>query len=129
MASLYQPSLWSSSRTPITTEGHLATTTVIALKGASGASYDFEVYTWGTDFKPLAAVYTVLRLRADGLYDVIYIGQTGNLSERFDDHHKAWCFNRNGKTHIGIHLESTEKNRLFIEQDLVAYYQPPCNGN
>jgi hypothetical protein len=107
-------------------EGQLATDT-ITMEGRSGAKYQFQVFPWGTDFKPLGAVYSVLKHRTDGRYDVIYIGQTGDLSERFDDHHQAACFTRNGKTHIGVHLESSEQRRLAIEQDLIANYNPPCN--
>lgn len=106
----------------------MATTTVIALTGASGTTYDFEVYRWGTNFNPIGAVYAVLKLRTDGRYEVIYIGQTGDLSERFDNHHKARCFNLHGRTHVGVHRESAERRRLLIEKDLGDNYQPPCNG-
>ena len=107
-------------------EGQLATDT-ITMEGRSGAKYQFQVFPWGTDFKPLGVVYSVLKHRTDGRYDVIYIGQTGDLSERFDDHHKAACFTWNGRTHVGVHLESSEQRQLAIEQDLIANYNPPCN--
>lgn len=106
----------------------MATSTKIVLRGKSGNKYDFDVYRWGTEFKPLGGVYAVLKERSDGRFDVIYIGQTGDLSERFDDHHKAGCFSRHNKTHIGVHLCSSEQRRLVIERDLIANYQPPCNG-
>ena len=112
-------------QSPRYAEGHMADG--ITLQGRSGATYEFQVYPWGTDFKPLGAVYAVLKLRTDRRYDVIYIGETGDLSERFDSHHKAWCFDRNGKTHIGVHLESSQSRRRVIEQDLIANYTPPCN--
>ena len=107
-------------------EGQLAAES-ITMEGRSGAKYDFQIYQWGTAFKPLGAVYAVLKRRADGRYDVIYVGQTGDLSERFDNHHRAACFTLNGKTHIGVHLESSEQRRLAIEKDLIAYYGPSCN--
>ncbi|MCK5232542.1 MAG: GIY-YIG nuclease family protein [Desulfobulbaceae bacterium] len=62
-----------------------------------------------------------------GRYTILYVGQTGDLSERFDDHHKGACFNRNGSTHIGIKPESVEKTRLAIETDLARNYNPVCN--
>jgi len=99
----------------------------ITMQGASGASYNFDVYRWGTSFKPLGAVYSVLKKNSDARYSVLYIGQTGNLDERFDSHHRAACFTRNGKTHIGIHLESGEQTRLRKERDLIDNYNPPCN--
>ena len=101
--------------------------TTVTLKGASGRSYDFDVYPWNTSFKDVGAVYVILKKNGTN-FSVIYIGQTGDLSERFDNHHKRLCFDRNGKTHIGIHLESVETRRLDIETDLVRNYSPACNG-
>ena len=74
----------------------------ITAKGASGTSYSFDVYPWSTNFNAVGAVYLVLKKGSDGKYTILYVGQTGDLSERFDDHHKGTCFNRNGRTHIGI---------------------------
>ncbi len=107
-------------------EGQVATDTIM-MEGRSGAKHEFQVFSWGTDFKPLGAVYVVLKRRTDGRYDVIYIGETGDLSERFDNHHQTACFTRNGKTHIGVHLESSEQRRRAIESDLIANYNTPCN--
>lgn len=106
----------------------MAKVDTIAAKGASGTSYSFDVYLWGTNFKALGAVYLVLKKSSDGKYTILYVGQTGDLGERFDDHHKGACFNRNGRTHIGIKPESVEKTRLAIETDLVRNYNPVCNG-
>ena len=105
-----------------------ATSSAVILEGRSSAKYEFHVYPWGTDFKPLGAVYTVLKLRPDRRYDVIYVGETGDLSERFDNHHKAWCFDRDRRSHIGVRQDPSERSRLTIEADLVANHQPPCNG-
>jgi hypothetical protein len=99
----------------------------VTLTGVSGRSYNFEVFPWGTQFNRVGAVYTVLRRRPEGNYDILYIGETGDLSERFDDHHKQACFNRNGKTHLGVRPEPSESGRLAIETDLVRNYKTPCN--
>lgn len=101
--------------------------TTITLVGRSGAKYSFHLYPWGTDFKAVGGVYAVLRHDADG-YAVTYVGETGDLSERFDNHHKATCFDRYRKTHIAARVEGSEPQRLAIEQDLIAGYNPPCNG-
>lgn len=100
--------------------------TTITLKGVSGSTYEFDVYPWGTSFKPVGAVYTVLK-QPPSNFTILYIGQTGDLSTRFNDHHKQACFDQNGKTHIGIHLESTESRRLVIEADLLTNYSLVCN--
>lgn len=100
----------------------------VTVEGISGTQYEFDVYLWGTQFKPVGAVYIVLKKKPTGNYDLLYVGQTGDLSERFDNHHKKPCFDRNGKTHIGVRVESSEKRRLSIEADLTAKYKPVCNG-
>ena len=101
----------------------------LTVRGASGATYDFWVYLWGQQFKAVGGVYLVLKRQAvNGNYGLLYIGQTGDLSERFDNHHKKPCFDRNGKTHIAARVESSEQRRLNIEADLVQNYQPNCNG-
>lgn len=98
----------------------------ITLKGRSGAMYQFSLYPWGTPFTTVGGVYAVLRRDPDG-YAVIYVGQTGNLSERFDAHHRAACFDRHRKSHIAVLAEGSEQRRLTIEKDLINGYNPPCN--
>lgn len=99
----------------------------VSLTGASGHSYNFEVFPWQTQFNRVGAVYCVLKRKPEGNYTILYIGHTGDLSTRFDDHHKQLCFDRNRKTHIGIHPEPTESRRLAIERDLLGNYNPLCN--
>lgn len=105
----------------------MAKVETVTAAGASGSNYSFDVYPWGTAFRPLGAVYLVLRRNANGRYDILYVGQTGDLSERFDQHHKQGCFDRNQRTHIGILLEGNELRRLAIERDLLGNYQTVCN--
>ncbi|MCZ6804095.1 MAG: GIY-YIG nuclease family protein [Proteobacteria bacterium] len=101
--------------------------TTIKLTGRIGGDYDFDVYAWNTSFQSLGAVYVVLRKRYATNFSVLYIGQTGDLSRRFDDHHQQSCFDRNGKTHIGIHPKPTETKRFEIESDLLGNYTTMCN--
>jgi len=103
-------------------------TPTISLRGRIGHSYQFEIYPWDTSFKPLGAVYVPMRLENSGTYTILYVGQTSDLSERFDEHHKKWCFNQYAKSHIAVLLQSSEAKRLAIEADLVASYNPVCNG-
>jgi hypothetical protein len=60
-------------------------------------------------------------------HQFIYIGQTEDYSTRFDDHHKAGCFARNGATCICTLLEDDEDIRFAIETDLIRQFAPPCN--
>lgn len=103
----------------------------LTLKGASRKKYDFNVYPIGTTFARVAAVYAVTNRtrQPDGGYrhKVIYIGQTGNLPERFDDHHKAACFQRHSANCICVHRDGNERSRRVKESDLIKGYDPPCN--
>ena len=99
----------------------------VTVTGSSGAQYSFKVYPWDTQFKAVGAVYLVLR-KGNPNFDLLYVGQTEDLSSRFDDHHKQPCFDRKGRTHIAILVESSEAQQLRIESDLVTKYQPSCNG-
>lgn len=99
----------------------------IRVQGASGTTYPFTVFPWGTPFQRFGAVYLVLRQQS-GNYGILYVGQTGDMSERFDDHHKEHCFRRNGRTHIGVLAEPSKQRCLAIEQDLIAAYDTACNG-
>lgn len=100
--------------------------------GESGTVYEFNVYPIDTDFKAMGAVYffTVRLKKGDGHTHAakIYVGQTGDLSTRFDDHHKMPCIEREGATCICILAEKSEEARLEIESDLIAAYNPKCNG-
>jgi hypothetical protein len=103
-----------------------ATAETIQAYGISGVCYTFWLYPWGTQFKPVGGVYLVLRVSAGTTY-VVYVGQTGDLSERFDNHHKRSCFDRNAKTHLAVLMEGVEARRHRLEQDLIGKYTPPCN--
>jgi hypothetical protein len=104
---------------------HQATVTI---RGASGAVYPLNVHPWGTAFQSFGAAYSVRQKRLDGRHDILYIGQTSDVSERFDDHHKDWCFRAHGRTHIGVHAEPSEARRQVIGTDLIRGNSTPCNG-
>ena len=110
----------------------------VVVEGGSGKRYEFDVYPWndldvprGTVFAPVGAGYLVLRktdrMLAGYDYEVLYVGQTANLTGRFDEHHKQACFDRNSRTHIGVFQCNTERERLAIEADLLNRYKTVCN--
>jgi predicted site-specific integrase-resolvase len=59
----------------------------------------------------------------------IYVGQTEDLSTRFDNHHKEACFDKHNKNCVCVHGEEDEDTRLEIEKDLIDKYDPPCNAD
>ena len=102
----------------------------LALKGDSGQTYEFNVYSYDTKFKAVGAVYGITRRTlSGGNYDhtTIYIGETGDLSTRFDDHHKESCFTEHNANCKCTHPDENEDSRLKKEADLINNYIPPCN--
>jgi predicted GIY-YIG superfamily endonuclease len=104
----------------------------LGLIGASGTRYTFYVFPMNTQFKQSGGVYAVTRSTGTSgqgqTHHIVYIGQTGDLSERFDAHHKADCFRKQGSTHLCAMVDPNEESRLAIEADLIAAYNPLCNG-
>ena len=105
----------------------------ITFAGESGQKYLFEIHDLDTEFIALPAVYVITRryLSSPGKHkhQVIYVGQTEDLSERFDDHHKADCFTSASATSICITIQTDARVRLAIERDLCGKYpNAPCQG-
>ncbi len=99
--------------------------------GKSGSVYTFAAYPAGTTFNDVGAVYFVTKRSPDGQggysHKRIYVGQTIDLSTRFDSHHRQDCFEREGANCICVYVESDEEKQLLIEKDLRVAYDPPCN--
>jgi hypothetical protein len=108
------------------------TPATLELTGASGKKYTFHIFAYGTEFKPAGGIYafTLATQKPAGgfTHSILYIGQTGDLSQRFDDHHKEDCFTRRGANRHCAMVVENEETRLAIEADLIAAYNPPCNG-
>ncbi len=95
-----------------------------------------------SDWKPPcgAGIYAIYATRAVQTilgpnYKLVYIGQSGNMSERgFSSHKKRDCWiskaGSEDKLLVATHLmpNSTEDERLAIEQEIIKAYMPPCNG-
>lgn len=103
-------------------------TKTILWTGKSGAQYKYWIYKLPPDFKAQPGNYVFAKETKPGSWAPVYIGQTNDLSERFDDHHQAGCIRRNGATHIHVHLNKSKQARLDEESDLIARWNPPCNG-
>lgn len=101
----------------------------IELTGVSRNQYTYWVYPIDASFNPAPGNYALARLNPNRTYTLLYIGQTADLSERFDNHHKMPCVKANGGTHLAAHVNSAgQQARLTEEQDLIAKYHPACNG-
>lgn len=104
----------------------------ITIKGASGSSYEFTAYPSDTLFKAVAAVYVVSKRTrkkdGGGSHEFLYVGETGDLSTRFNDHHKQGCFDRRAANCVCVFPRSDEDGRLKIENDILTNGSVwPCN--
>lgn len=107
----------------------LSTTT---LKGASGETYKFDVYSWETIFRHgLAGVYFIAKRYklGDGQFtlDPIYIGELADLSVLFGFHKKQSCFQKHGANCRCIYVCSDSEQRKEIVEDLIEENEPYCN--
>jgi len=100
----------------------------ITWRGKSGREYKYLIYRIDAAFEAVAGNYVFAEETSPGLFMPIYIGQTGDLSERFDKHHAMPCIKRNRAAFIHVHVnDGGEQARLKEEADLIARWDPPCN--
>ena len=104
------------------------TTQTVNWPGQSGKLYTYQVYPIETKFESVPGNYIFAKL-VNGRWSPIYIGETGDLSERFDNHHAMPCIKRNVATHIQAHRDDGGvTTRRAEERDLVLNFKPTCNG-
>jgi predicted GIY-YIG superfamily endonuclease len=96
--------------------------------GKSGEKYRYWISPLGAPMKQEPGNYVFARETENGSFVPIYIGQTSDLSERFDDHHKMPCIRQHKATHMHTHTSSaSEKGRKAEEADLIERWNPACN--
>lgn len=112
--------------------------TTITIKGMSGTSYIFNVYGFSRfsdlkdAFKSIPALYAFTRRFPNSAssytHDLVYVGETDDLSTRFDNHHKQDCIVKSNANCICIHsFQGTELERLAAETDILNSFDLPCN--
>lgn len=106
----------------------MASIGMITFVGKSGTKYDFKYYDFSGEWNNVAGIYVV------GKYDKtanqispLYVGETDNLQERFSNHHKQDCFDKNKANVLCWLGEKVSKTRLTIETDLIESLKPSCN--
>src|ERR1700733_9820618 len=97
----------------------------ITLTGKSGTKYEFTIYPRSQEFNAVGVIYVMAKKANDTTYNIIYIGQTGDASQRPFNHHRKDCFDRHGADHVFIRAEADKQKRLDIETDLIRAYDPP----
>lgn len=109
----------------------MARIATITLTGKSGTKYGFNVYPRSNEFNAVGAVYFMTKRVEDqqgkGTHTWVYVGETGDLSDRPLNHERKPCFDKNGANCLLIYAEKNRDTRLKIEVDLRNAYNPPCN--
>ena len=112
------------------------TGTKLTLGGASGKQYIFDLFSFERfselkdAFRARPAVYVFTRRSrsVDGFtHDLVYLGKTENLSNRFIGHHKEQCVMAHHANCIGLYGVANNEDLLDIEADILATYDFPCN--
>ncbi len=103
--------------------------------GRSNASYTFEVYLIGQEFRPVAGVYvlaTVVPVTGGVYVKPLYVGETQSFYDRLnanarnhDGFKRALAL---GATHVAVRGCNDVRERLAIETDLRHGLNPPCNA-
>jgi len=97
-------------------------------EGQSGEKYKYYIYELDATRDAVPANYIFAKGTKPKYYVPIYIGETGDISERFDYHHKIACIRREGVTCVHTHKSSEDKEvRCAEEADPVNRWKPPCN--
>jgi len=110
----------------------MAKIAIMTLTGKSGTKYEFNVYPRTDTFNAIGAVYFMTKrrvadLQRGGIHTWVYVGETGDLSDRPLNHERKPCFDKNGANCLLIYSEKNRDMRLKIEADLRNAYNPPCN--
>ena len=96
--------------------------------GQSGQKYRYTVYMYGTAFGPGPANFIFAREVKPGQYVPLYVGQSNDLSEPFDDRVAVECLKQNRVSHIHVrHSDAREEVRRAERSDLISIGKPPCN--
>jgi hypothetical protein len=100
----------------------------IIWEGRSGTEYKYWIHPLPPNFREVPGNYIFAKETKPDTFTAIYIGEAGDLSDRFDNHHAMPCIKREGATHIHVHTSSAgEQARRDEESDLIARWSPTCN--
>jgi hypothetical protein len=96
-------------------------------RGETGQWFEFSIFRVDQIWDFEGIVYIGARDRFDGLYDPLYIGQSGDGYTRFSKHEKFPRARQLGMTHIHVLFVSEKWRRLKIETDLRHAIWTPLN--
>jgi len=97
--------------------------------GLSGKDYKYWISDFNTDREQMPANYVFIKETQGGSYIPIFIGQTNDISEPFQNHPRWTDIISAGATSICIHKTSpNDRVRKAEESDLINNYKPLLNS-
>lgn len=105
----------------------------LELKGNSGKKYNFDVYSYLSEFEKFSCVYCISKRELNNenkfVHDIFYIGKTPDISTViFSEHPQQECFSKNNANCISIYKLESEQEMAEVEEDLKERYKPICNN-
>ncbi len=91
--------------------------------------YNFQgPFSSTSSLKNQSGVYVILgRNSQPEPWTVVDIGESGTVRERVENHDRAPCWNRQGYNQLAVAAYyCAEAQRMRIEQELRAQFNPPC---
>ncbi len=78
--------------------------------------------------KDVSGVYIVLGRSSQGEnWNVVDVGESGTVRSRVSNHDRAPCWKRQGHSTLSVApIYTGEAERMRIEKELRAQYNPPC---
>ena len=98
----------------------------LMMSGKSGEKYCFQTWSYNTRFRSVGAVFFVSkRLFNDknfhrASHQIIYIGQTANMSEPMGPVTQLEAFEKQGVNCVCVYAAADEAQRVNILEDLIA---------
>jgi hypothetical protein len=91
--------------------------------GASGKEYKYYIYKRHPQInKGEEGNYIYAKVSSNRHWVPVYIGQGDLFVRATGNHPQIECIDRKGATHIHVHLNSEEMDRLAEKKDLLANY-------
>ena len=94
----------------------------ISVVGRDGETHRFRTYIWGHEFESVPAVYIVAerRSRDSGVvdYQVLFVGQTDDLSTEFKTHRHHDALVARNANMIGVLVEHDAETRVRLAHEL-----------
>jgi hypothetical protein len=90
--------------------------------------YNFEgPYPDTNNLRAQSGVYVILGKTGGNNWNVVDIGESGNVKDRISTHDRSPCWKKQGHAELAVAvLHVNEQQRMSIERELRANYNPPC---